>query len=310
MPHGRARDPAVSHTEHAARDPEQAVEDLPELEVRTQSLRIKRVRLGPHEFRVVIQVPALQGLRPRDVLTFPGEQFLDVVPRAGFGDGGDLRHERLRRGCGPDHLVRSDVVGEVIVVQEARELVSLPDEPRKDLEVRGMRPVQVLLHEVVADRVFPGVAEHGDGVGVVRRDRDRAVVPGRMRLHEIVGQALEVRGPDVDRANVLADGLVKLLADRGDLVPQRLDAGARRIVAVDARQVKVSEDLLDGEAGGRGLAGDVQRREGVVHIAVQAQFRGEPVRFLIRLVSRLTHRGVRMHIEEELRLRQQLFEPA
>src|SRR5207245_2945867 len=127
--------------------------------------------------------------------------------------------------------------------------------------------------------------------------------------HEIVGQALQVRGLDADRTNVLADGLVKLLADRGDLVAQRLHAGARRIVAVDARQVKVSKDLLDREAGGRAFAGHVQRRDGVVDLAVQAQFRGEPVRFLIRLVSRLTHRGFRIHIEEELRLGEKLLEP-
>src|SRR2546425_1817939 len=131
-----------------------------------------------------------------------------------------------------------------------------------------------------------------------------------MRLHEIVGKALEVRGLDVNRANVLADGLVKLLADRGDLVAQRLHAGARRVVAVDARQMEVSEDLLDREAGGWVLVGQVQRRDGVEHRAVQAQFRGEAVGFLVRLVSRLAHRGVRMHIEEELRLGEKLFEPA
>src|SRR2546425_9766341 len=131
-----------------------------------------------------------------------------------------------------------------------------------------------------------------------------------MRLHEIVGKALEVRGLDVNRANVLADGLVKLLADRGDLVAQRLPAGARRIVPVDARQMEVSEDLLDREAGGWVLVGHVQRRDGVEHRAVQAQFRGEAVGFLVRLVSRLTHRGFRMHIEEELRLGEKLLEPA
>src|SRR6266705_672405 len=139
--------------------------------------------------------------------------------------------------------------------------------------------------------------------------RSCRTVSWRMRLHEIVGQDLQVRRPDMDRADIFADRLVKLLADRGDLVPQRLHAGARRIVAVDARQVEVSEDLLDREAGGLALAGDVQRRDGVVHPAVQAQFRGEAVRFLVRLVSRLAHRGVRMYIEEELRLREKLLAP-
>src|SRR5436309_10313678 len=172
-----------------------------------------------------------------------------------------------------------------------------------------MRPVQVFLHEVVPDGLLAGVAEYGDGVRVVRRDRDLAVTARRMGLHEILGQAFEVRGPHMDGADVLADRLVKLLADRGDLVAQPLHASARRIVAVDARQVEISEDLLERETGGRVLAGNVERREGIVHLAVQAQFRGEPVGLLIRLVSGLTHRGVRMHIEEELRLGEELFEP-
>src|SRR5207245_9780189 len=49
MPDGRARNPAVSHAEHPARDHEQSVEDLPELEIRTQSFPSKHVRFGPHE---------------------------------------------------------------------------------------------------------------------------------------------------------------------------------------------------------------------------------------------------------------------
>ena len=172
-----------------------------------------------------------------------------------------------------------------------------------------MRAIQIFFHEVVPDGLLPSIAKHGDRVRVVRRDRDLAVVARRMRLHEIVGQALEVRRSHADRADILADVLVELLADRGDLVPQGLYAGPRRVVAVDAREVEVSEDLGHREAGGVRFAGHIERRDGVVHVAVQAQFRGEPVRFLVRVVSGLTHRGVRMHIEEELRLREEFLEP-
>src|SRR5437899_7582520 len=117
-PHGRMpdrgpRNPAIPHPEYPARDREQSGPDLPELEIRTEQLRVEGVRFGAHDFGVVVQVPALERVRPRDIATLPGEQFLVVVPRARLGDARDLGHERLRRLRGPDHRVRRDVRREV-----------------------------------------------------------------------------------------------------------------------------------------------------------------------------------------------------
>src|SRR5438132_13788688 len=172
-----------------------------------------------------------------------------------------------------------------------------------------MRPVQVLLHQVVPDGFLAGVAKHGDGVRVVRRDRDLAVVPGRVRLHEVFGEAVEVGRCDANRTNVLADVLVELLSDRRDLVSQRFHLGPRSVVAVHAGQVEIPEDLRYRVAGGLRFERDVERGEGIKQLAVQAQFRGEAIRLLKRFVSRLAHRGIRMDVEEELRLGEQLFEP-
>src|SRR5207247_6838938 len=107
-------------------------------------------------------------------------------------------------------------------------LVSLREEPREDVQVRGVASVQVFEQETPAHVRVPRVPEDGDRVGVVRRQRDLAVGPGRMALDEVLRKSIELaRRVDVDRADVFADDPIEVLADRRDLVPQRLYPGAR-----------------------------------------------------------------------------------
>src|SRR2546427_766940 len=79
MPDRGPRNPAIPHPEYPARDREQSGPDLPELEIRTEQLRVEGVRFGAHDFGVVVQVPALERVRPRDIATLPGEQFLVIA---------------------------------------------------------------------------------------------------------------------------------------------------------------------------------------------------------------------------------------
>src|SRR6266705_1068937 len=72
--------------------------------------------------------------------------------------------------------------------------------------------------------------------------------------------------------------------------------------------MEVSEVLHHRVAGGLWLARHVERRKGVEQVAVQAELRGEAIRRLKGFVSRLAHGGLRMDVEEELRLRQEFLE--
>ena len=68
---------------------------------------------------------------------------------------------------------------------------------------------------------------------------------GRVRAHEVVGQAVEVRRIELERADVRGDVRVELLAELDQLLAQRLHAGARGVVLVDAGAPEVAQRLLD-----------------------------------------------------------------
>src|SRR3990172_7462806 len=73
MPHPNVGHAEVPDPEEPARDLEEAVPHPPELEVSPHPLRVERLRVHPDELRVVVEVPALEALRPRVVLPLPRE---------------------------------------------------------------------------------------------------------------------------------------------------------------------------------------------------------------------------------------------
>src|SRR5207253_11277958 len=98
------------------------------------------------------------------------------------------------------------------------------EELRERREMRGMRTVEALPLQSSAHLRVPRIAEHGDEVRIVGRDRDLAVGTGRMSLHEVVREAREVlRAIDLDRPDVSSDRAIEVLSDRGHLVAQFLD---------------------------------------------------------------------------------------
>jgi hypothetical protein len=130
-----------------------------------------------------------------------------------------------------------------------------------------------------------------------------------MRADEVLREPGEgLRSVELDRPDVLANSPIEFLADRDHGVPEFLDADARRLVLVHAREAEVPEDLVDREPGVRILFRNIEGDERVVERPVQREVRREPFGFLVPLVRGLADGRIGMHVEQELRLALQLRE--
>ena len=303
VPHGDVGDALVPNAEKFRGDVEEAPQDLLEGEVRPQELRVEIERLGADQFRVVVRVPCVERRRSRRVLAFSVEEKAGVLLRPTFRRRADLREEVRDPFRGADHLVLHNVVREGVVSEQRGELVPGLEELRECREIRGMRAVEVLSLQPSAHLRVLRIAEDGDEVRIVGRDRDLAVGTGRMGPHEVVREAREVlRAVDLDRPDVFSDRAIEVLPDRGHLVAQFLDPRPGGLVLVDARETEVSEDFSHRELRVRVLARHVEADERIVEGPVQREVRREALRLLVPFVRRRPDRGVRMDVEQELRL--------
>ena len=124
-----------------------------------------------------------------------------------------------------------------------------------------------------------------------------------MRRWKSSGRPSRSFGVELERAHVARDVLVELLAELDQLLAQRLDAGARRLVLVDA-----------GAAGSRAASsrrssGSPRRRRrrrsrpAVVDAAVERQLGGERADLLLAGVGGVAHGGVRVGFAAQARAR-------
>ena len=167
-----------------------------------------------------------------------------MLARGALGDErAQAREERAGRVAGARHLVLGRVLGPVGIAEQARDLVALLEQPRQHCEVLRHRAV-VDGEVVLAPQVRALAPRHERGAHVwVGREHDRAVGARRMRGDDVgrqTGERARAFGQH-DLASAGDDVALELLADRDELLLQRPQSRARRIVAIDAAAAEVAQ---------------------------------------------------------------------
>ena len=295
IPNVRVRHPLVRHAEHLRGRAEDAVLHLVEGEVRAGLLRVEIVVALPDQLAVVAAIPLVHRLGRGLVLALSLEIRLVFLLRALQGQPAQSLDEGIHVFVVPDHLVAGGVFGPRLEPEELRQLVAPGDHPVQDRHVGGIGAIQELVEQVLAYVRLLGVAHDGEEVRVLDADRDLPVRSRRMRLDVILREAVQIGGAlEGDRARVIPDILVELLADRHQLLTERGDLLARGFVFVDTREPEVPKRLLDRKARGRIHALEVERAQRVVHAAVQSEIVQELARGAGLRLGHRAHRGVGM----------------
>ena len=300
VPHRRVRAAAKAHAEQPRREVEHALEHALERQVGPHLARVEVVLGAAHLLGHEAGLPGLNHRGARVVRALAAQQGLGVGRGARPRDLDDALHERARGGGALDHLVRGHVVRPVGEAEQGRELVALRDQALEHRLVRGIGAVVELEVHAAAQVVARGVEEHRGGVGVVDGERDRAVRAGGMAGDEVRGQPLELaRVRDRDPALVGADVAGELLPDRHQLVRQLAHPLPGGLVAVHAREPEFPQRLLDVVPGGAVRARQVERRERVVHPAVERQLGAVGRGALRHLLGGVAQRRVGVHVLDQ-----------
>ena len=309
MPHRRILHLAVGDAEHPAGDVEHTLLDPVVGEVGPEGLGVEVVLLLLDQIGPVEAVPPVDAGRAGHVPALALEQRLVVGLQPLGGRVHDLLDEVRRRLGAADHLVGAIELGVVRESQQVRQAASQLDQAVEHRHVPRVGAV-LIGHEHLLPHCFAaGVGHDREVVGIVDRERDLAVRPRRMAVDEVLRQSLEVgRAVEHHRGRIAADVAVELLAELDLLLAQRLDLPAGRIVLVDAREPEVAQRGAEVVPGLVVELRGVEGGERVVDPAIERQPRGVGRDILGRLLGRVAHDGVGMHLLDQARLRSRLVE--
>ena len=303
VPHRGICQPAIRDAEQRARDIEQPLLDTIERKVRTHRLRVECVIGLADKLGVVRALPAVDDGGAGGVLLLAFQDGRVFALGLGCGRGDDAVDELGRVSRAAHHLVGGDVVGPRAVANQLRQFGAPGDHPIEHLDVLWIGPVAVLHEHLLAQRLVLRVREHRKRIGIVDGQRDLSVRVRLMPRDVVAGQALEVRRIGLDAAPVLADVAVEGLADFDQLVAQRLNTFARRLVPVDAGQAEVAKQPLH-VIRGLGIGGrHVKRLDGIEDVAVQRQLGRQRRRALRHFLCGLADVRVRVDRPDQLGLR-------
>mmetsp|Transcript_22697 Transcript_22697/g.89772 ORF Transcript_22697/g.89772 Transcript_22697/m.89772 type:complete len:434 (-) Transcript_22697:134-1435(-) len=296
-------------------DLQRAVHHHVDREVLLDLLLVHAVLLLEEEVVVEGEVPGVElavkfFAAAFDVAALQLEQALLLLARGGH----QLRvercqelHHRLRAPC---HPPGADVVREVVVAQELRQLLALARRLLHQLQVVAERRAHRLLHPPPRLRNL-AVGHDGYSVGVLEGDLDLPFggvgVRDHALLEEGLGQALELGPREAQAGVVVGDVCAKVGAESGVLVEQRLETGALLLCELEAAAAVVGEEGVEEVAAVGRQRGDLlllrcEGLEAAVDACVHAHGHALLAEPHASRRRRLAHRRLRAAVLQELGL--------